>query len=313
MVAINTNYKNDTPSIQAIEEQLKHIADAGFSYVQWGHDWLGEYIYSSIEMVQIKHLLAQYHFKVKGIHAAEGGTRYDRGRLNFGYRYTNRKDYTSLNEYTRLAGIDLIKNRIDLACMIDAQEIVLHMQLPYRELRENTDIKQKYWEQAFKSFDELEPYCRARGIRIAMENLLTPQADQTDQFDRLFDRYKSDFMGFCFDSGHGSLVCSADHLFFAKRYTDRIIAVHLQDTDGISSEFMDDDLAVLKHDKHALPFTGIINWDELARIVARSPYELPVVLEVILAGDTLEKEISLLKKAFASAEKLDKMVETYRK
>jgi len=313
MTAINTNYKNDTSSMEAIEEQLKNIADAGFSHVQWGHDWLGEYIYSNIEMVQIKRLLSQYHFKVKGIHATEGGTRYEKGRLNFGYRYTNRKDYTSLNEYTRLAGIDLIKNRVDLACMIDAKEIILHMQLPYRELRENKEFKKRYWEQTFKSFDELESYCKTRGVKIAMENLLTPQNDQTDQFDRLFDRYKVDFMGFCFDSGHGSLVGLEDHLFFAKRYTDRIIAVHLQDTDGIPPELIDDDLAVLTHDKHALPFTGVINWDELARLVAQSPYELPVTLEVILAGDTHDKEISLLKEAFACAEKLNKMVEKYRK
>ena len=44
MAAINTNYKNDTSSIEAIEEQLKNIADAGFSHVHWSHDWLGEYI-----------------------------------------------------------------------------------------------------------------------------------------------------------------------------------------------------------------------------------------------------------------------------
>ena len=313
MVAINVNYKNDTPQIEAIEDQLKNIADAGFSHVQWGHDWVGEYVYSNIEMVQIKHLLDKYHFKVKGLHATEGDTRYEIGRLNFGYRYKNRKDYTSLNEYTRLAGVDLIKNRVDLACMIEAGEIVLHMELPYLDLKENKDFKKRYWEQAFKSFDELESYCKARGVKIAVENLLTPLKGQTSQFDTLFDRYDGDFMGFCFDSGHGSLVSLDDHLFFARRYKDRIIALHLQDTDGIAPELIDNDLAVGKHDKHALPFTGVINWDELAGIVAQSPYELPVTLEVVLRGDTHDKEMSLLKEAFETGEKLNKMVENFRK
>ena len=313
MAAININYKNDTSNMEAIEEQLKNIADAGFSHVQWGHDWLGEYTYSNIEMVQIKQLIGQYNFKVKGVHATEGGTRYENGHLNFGYRYKNRKDYTSLNEYTRLAGVELIKNRVDLAYMIEAKEIVLHMQLPYLELRENKDFKKRYWEQAFKSFDELELYCKTRGVKIAIENLLTPLKEQTKQFDRLFDRYEFDFMGFCFDSGHGTLVSLDDHLFFAKRYNDRIIALHLQDTDGISPELIDDDLAVLKHDKHALPFTGVINWNELAKIVAQSPYELPVTLEVVLKADTYEEEMFNLKDALRKAEKLNEMIKTCKK
>ncbi len=316
MVAINTNYKNDISIIEAIEEQLKNIADAGFSHVQWGHDWRGEYIYSNIEMVQIKQMLGKYNFKLKGLHAAEGGIRnsLENGNLDFGHRYKNRKDYTSLNEYTRLAGVELIKNRIDLAYMIEAKEIVLHMQLPYVELRENEDFKKRYWEQAFKSFDELESYCKARGVKIAVENLLcTPQQEQIDQFDKLFARYDFDFIGFCFDSGHGTLVSLDDHLFFAKRYKDRIIALHLQDTDGIAPELIEDGLEVLKHDKHALPFTGIINWDELAKIVAQSPYELPVTLEVILKADTYEEEMFNLKDALGKAEKLNEMVKSYRK
>jgi sugar phosphate isomerase/epimerase len=316
MAAINTNYKNDISNIEAIEDQLKNIADAGFSHVQWGHDWLGEYIYSKIEMVQIKEMLGRHTFKVKGLHAAEGGIKYPlkNGKFDFGIRYKNRKDYTSLNEYTRLAGVELVKNRVDLACMIEAKEIVLHMQLPYIELRENKDFKKRYWEQVFKSFDELKAYCKPRDVKIAVENLLcTPLQEQIAQFDKLFTRYDFDFMGLCFDSGHASLICFDDHLVFAKRYKDRIIALHLQDTDGIAMELMNDDLAVLKHDKHALPFTGIINWDELAKIIAQSPYELPVTLEIAITADTVEKEMADLKDALVTAEKFNQMVKNYRK
>lgn len=315
MAAINTNYKNDISTIEAIEKQLKNIAAAGFSHVHWGHDWLGEYIYSNIEMVQIKKMLDKYNFKVKGLHATEGGIKYlsKNGKLDFGNRYKNRKDYTSLNEYTRLAGVELIKNRVDLAYMIEAKEIVLHMQLPYVELRENKDFKKRYWEQAFKSFDELKIYCKTRDVKIAIENLLcTPLQEQIDQFDKLFERYDLDFMGFCFDSGHGVLVNLKDHLILAKRYKDRIIALHLQDSDGIAPDLMDDNLALVKHDKHALPFTGVINWDELVKIISESPYELPVTLEVVLAADTYEEEMFNLKDAWVKAEKLNEMVKNYR-
>lgn len=40
---------------------------------------------------------------------------------------------------------------------------------------------------------------------------------------------------------------------FKKRYKDRIIALHLQDNDGIAQELMEDGLAALEHDKHAQP------------------------------------------------------------
>lgn len=314
MAAINTNYKNDISAIEDIEEQLKNIADTGFSHVQWGHDWLGEYVYSQIEMVQIKKMLAKYNFKVKGLHATEGGTRQvsKKGEPVFGTRHKNRKDYTSLNEYSRLAGVELIKNRVDLAYLIEAKEIVLHMKLPYLELNKDEDFKKRYWEQAFKSFDELVAYCIARKVKIALENLMTPLQGQIDQFDRLFERYDGDFMGLCFDSGHASLVSLNDYLILARRYKDRIIALHLQDTDGIAPELMDNDLAVLKHDKHAIPFTGVINWDELAKIIAESSYELPVTLEVEIRADTYEEEMCHLKDALSAGEKLNKMVEGHR-
>ena len=67
MVAINTDYKNDTPTIETMEEDLKNIADAGFSHVHWGYDWKGEYIYTDIEMVQIKKMLGNHNLKMKGV------------------------------------------------------------------------------------------------------------------------------------------------------------------------------------------------------------------------------------------------------
>ncbi len=314
MAAINTDYKDTVPTIEAIEDQLKNIADAGFSHVHWGHDWRGEYIYADIEMVQIKELLGKYNLKLKGIHATEGGMHYSStgSKCVLGMRYNNRKDYTSLNEYARLAGVELIKNRVDLAYIIGSKEIVLHMELPYVELRADEDFKNKYWQQVFKSFDELETYCKMRNVKIAFENLLAPLRDQIEQFDMLFARYKSDFVGFCFDSGHGTLVSSDERLIFAERYKNRIIALHLQDTDGISPELINDHAALFKHDKHALPFTGVVNWDELARIIAQSPYELPVILELDIKADTHEGEMSQLKEALEKAEKINAMILSYR-
>lgn len=318
MVAINTDYKNDIPSIEAIEEQLARISEAGFSYVQWVHDWQGEYIYSDIEFIQIKKLLDKYDLKVKGIHASEGGVRARKvdGKLAFINRYRNkenRKDYTSTDEYTRLAGVELIKNRVDLAYVIGAKEIILHMQLPYMELKESEKSREEYWEQVFKSLDELENYCKAMGVRIALENMIcTPIEYQIKQFDKLFNRYDHDFLGFCFDSGHSALMSPDDRLIFAKRYLDRIIALHLHDNDGIDADALDNDVEVLKGDKHKIPFEGVIEWEKLAKIIAKSPYELPITLELTIVEESIEKEMERLRKAKASGERLNKLVKGYR-
>ena len=42
-----------------------------------------------------------------------------------------RKDYTSDLEPNRIAGVELIKNRVELTHVLGGNEIVLHMYLPY--------------------------------------------------------------------------------------------------------------------------------------------------------------------------------------
>ena len=42
------------------------------------------------------------------------------------------KDYTSSTEYSRLAGLELVKNRVELARVLDAHAIVLHLNLPWQ-------------------------------------------------------------------------------------------------------------------------------------------------------------------------------------
>ena len=87
-------------------------------------NWEGEYLYSKSEMFQTRDVLKDYGIHAHSIHASEGGKRTVHtpdGKLRYRnrYRLTDiRKDYTSTNEYLRLAGVDLLKNRIDLCTYI---------------------------------------------------------------------------------------------------------------------------------------------------------------------------------------------------
>lgn len=311
MIAIATDYLGEIPSTYEIEERLKNIAEAGFTHIHWCHDWEGGYIYSTYEIEQIDCWLKKYNLKMKGIHASEGGKRPNKdGKYKYRNKFDNRKDYTSFNEYNRLAGVELIKNRVDLAEKTGATEVVLHMQMPYKDMDESQTFKDKYWEQVFKSFDELEKYCVPKGIRIAVENLIgTPAKYQMEQFDKIFNRYGIEFLGFCFDSGHGVLMQAEHHLEIVRRYKNRLIALHLNDNAGISKEDLKDDVKIADADTHLIITKGSIDLDSLAQIIADSPYKLPITME--LSCKTEEKEF--LNEAYKIGVKFNELVSKSKK
>ena len=309
-----TDYNNDLHNWTEIERQIRFLAEAGFTHTQWMQNWQGEYLYSRSEMFQARDVLRHYDICAHSIHATEGGERLTtvNGKPLFRNRYRLediRKDYTSKNEYLRLAGVDLLKNRIDLCTHIGASVMVLHMQLPYILFEEKPQEKTAYYRQVMKSFDEVQEYAKAAGVRIALENMIcTPQKYQDEQFDLLFNEYDSDFLGFAYDSGHGSLMCREDHYHFLKKYNDRLYATHLQDNASIPDDllFQEDgdqaDLEVLRHDSHWVPNVdgslgrGILDWDKIAKYVAKAPMQLPADFEVVLTvkeGD-LEDELNQL-------------------
>ena len=307
-------------SPESMDWQLKKLADAGFSHVHWCHDWDFEYLYSKWEIIQIKELFEKYHLKAKGVHASEGNTRFRviDGQHRFLNRHRlrdSRKDITSPYEYNRLSGMELVLNRVDLAHAIGAEEIVLHMVLPYEDFEADGAFKELYWKQVFKSFDEMESYCRAKNVRIAIENIMcTPKEYQFEQFDRLFDRYSPEYMGICFDSGHSILACNECRHEFLERYYGRLVAVHLHDNKSVDMSLSTDrDGAIQQSDRHMLPFTGVTDWDRVCELIASSPYKLPLILELIIPHKTLEEETEGLRKAKEVGERLTRMVLAHRR
>jgi sugar phosphate isomerase/epimerase len=310
MITINTDYKGEIPFTNDIEKTLRKISEAGFTYVHWCHEWEGNYLYCTSEMQQIKEWFDKYNLKAKGIHASEGAARPQKnGKYQYRNDYDNRKDYTSENEYNRIAGVELIKNRVDLAHVLGTKEIVLHMQLPWKSIEESEEFKNKYYEQVFKSFDELEPYCKEKNVRIAVENLLgTPFKYQKEQFDKILKRYHKNFVGFCFDSGHGLIMSEDNPLQLVERYKDRLIALHLNDNLGATPKHLNNDLTTSKQDLHMRPFEGLLDWDRLIKIIAESAYELPLIMELSCKKETEEE---FLKKSFEAGKKLNKLLEKY--
>lgn len=311
MLGFSTDYWGESKNTAEIEATLRAIAEAGFTHVHWCHEWDGDYTYSLYEMLQIRQWMDKYGLKAKGLHATEGHSRSSiLGKYKYRWEAQNRKDYTSENELNRLAGVELLKNRIDMAAVLGATEIVLHMQLPYRSFEQEPGFRDRYYAQVCKSFDELQYFCKARGVRICIENLLgTPNEHQTYQLDLLFDRYDRDFVGYCCDTGHALVTSAVDPLELPQRYADRMYFIHCSDNLGLACpECWEDDIQMTHCDLHRIPFEGKFDWDGFAKIVARAPFELPVVLEV----GAKEREADYLARNFEAGMRLERMVETYR-
>jgi sugar phosphate isomerase/epimerase len=270
MFALSTDYNGESRNTKNILRTLSAIAQAGFSHIHWCHEWQGSYLYSPGEMRQLGDWLDKLGLKARGIHGSCGEIKSQYAtEQDFDAERENLKDYVSLNEYNRMAGVELVKNRIDLAVELGTADVALHLPLPYRIFENDRLFKEKFYAAACKSFDELHDYCLEKGTRICIENLPdSPESFQREMFDRLFARYNSSYMGICFDTGHGNIT-SRDCLYFARRYADRLFIVHINDNRGAS-------------DEHLIPFEGTFNWEGFAELLAKSDFKLPYLFEIIM-------------------------------
>ena len=284
MLVLTTDFHGTSRNSVQIKATLEKIAGAGFTHVHWGHEGGGSYLYSQHEMLQIREWCGGFGLKVKGVHTPSGE------------RNSDLKDYASTNEYNRLAGVELIKNRVDLAYILEAQGIIVHLKLPW-QLMEKEGFSEDYLKITYKTFDELEPYCKTRHIRLCVENVYTLPSLGCQIFDALCRRYDSDFMGFCFDTGHACVHCKENQLVYAERYNDRMFMIHIHDNHGVT-------------DEHLIPFEGVFDWEGFAKVLARSPYSLPILVESM--NEAGEEDVTWLKRAFEAGNRFTAKVENLR-
>jgi sugar phosphate isomerase/epimerase len=237
-------------------------------------------------MLQIREWCDEFGLLAKGVHATAGEHNSDL------------KHYVSADDYNRLAGVELVKNRVDLAHILDAEAIVLHLYLPWERFDADKDYRDLFYSYVLKSFDELEAYCKTRHIRICVENdNSTPEKHTYHMYDTLFGRYSADYMGLCFDTGHAAMICKENCLEYAEHYKDRLFMIHIHDNQGI-------------HDEHLLPFEGCFNWEGFAPVLAHSSYNFPILMECSLRGES--DESAWLEKAFAVGSRFSSMVQKYK-
>jgi sugar phosphate isomerase/epimerase len=266
-LSITTDFARDTGSP---EPYLRLIASAGFTHIHWCHHWNTDFLYLTSEVDQIHRWLDELGLHLLDIHASDG----------------SEKKWASLREYERLAGVELVKNRIDMAAALGSDVIVMHIPSHFDDVLE----QDAGWLQLRKSLDALKPYVASKGVRIAIENTT---AASLRGIHTLFGFYQPDFLGLCFDCGHSNLI--DDGLDQLDKLKHRLIAVHLHDNDG-------------NGDQHNIPFTGTVDWPRLARLLAASSYKKCISMESNIHRTGISDEGEFLAKAYAAGIKLTAMV-----
>jgi len=261
MLSIATDYARDTGDPSSY---LKHIAEAGFSHIHWCHQWNTDFLCSRWEVEQIQKWLGECGLQLLDLHGSAGCE----------------KGWASPQEYQRLAGVELVRNRVEMTAALSADVVVMHVPAD----PDSAAVR--------RSLDALEPFCRERNVRIAIENGSFPTIQ------RLLSEYSPEYLGLCYDSGHGHKDGDGlDHLDGLK---DRLICVHCHDNDGAG-------------DDHNLLFLGTVDWNRLARIIAESAYTKCVNMEVGMARSGVQDERAFLSKAFETGVAFSRMIAACRR
>jgi len=250
------------------EPYLRRIAEAGFTHVHWCHHWNTDFLHSQHEIEQVGRWLRDFGLGLTDLHGSAG----------------QEKAWIAREEYVRRAGVELVENRIRMAAQLGADVMIMHVPLLGDPAAEPT-----LWDRARRTLDELEPCARQCGVRIAIEN------GSHDDIERLLAVYPPDYLGLCYDSGHGNMD-GAGLSRLEAGLKDRLISVHLHDNDGRS-------------DQHNIPMRGTVDWPRLAHLVAESPYQKWVSLETLIASSGIGDAGKFLAAARRAALSLAQMIQ----
>ena len=169
-------------------------------------------------------------------------------------------DLSSLDEDVRLKAIEKQKALVEMGMCLEPEVLVLHPDVGRTE-EKDWHLRHKALKESLKDF---APWCKEKGLKIALENLTQISAFQKSEF--LLDvinSVDSDNIGICLDVNHLFLESHKD---FIKNAGKHIITMHISDYDGIN-------------EKHHVPGKGVINWKELLSLLDEIGYDHTLIFE----------------------------------
>ena len=187
-------------------------------------------------------------------------------------------DLSVLDEEERLQAIERQKEAIEFSKHLGYETVVLHPDTG-KVPEEDYDKRHKALIESLKDF---APWCKERGIKIAVENLTQVSSCQTSAaLLEVIEGAGCDNVGICFDVNH---LFKETHRDFIKNAGEYILTMHTTDNDG-------------EVEKHWFPGDGVIDWKELLELLDEIGYDSTMICECasILSKDDYPQMLVRLK------------------
>lgn len=243
------------------QKAIKLAKEAGFDSIDYSYYWLNSTATEAVLGESYKE-----YAKTLRAYLDEIGITCNQAHAPFGVNPDEPLDLTS-------KGFLETVRAIESASILGADNIIVHsLNCPKETVKEKN----------LAFFRALEPYAKNAGIHISLENLFRGAESYyclkngSIVFDGLFGTPQeinslldelSDTFTLCVDLGHAAITRNNPSEFLRNIRTNRLHALHVQDTD-------------FKGDRHFLPYTGLLNWNEISKAIADINYDGDLTLEV---------------------------------
>ena len=176
-------------------------------------------------------------------------------------------DLSDDNEEIRKQAVENQKEIVNLALELNPEVLVLHAS------RGSVDSTNRASRRAalVKSLKEFAPWCKERGLKIALENLIPGSLlMSSDDLISVIEEVNSGNIGICFDVNH---LFAEPHADFIKKAGKHIITMHISDNDGI-------------RERHFEPGDGVLDWHLIFTEMDKLGYNATMICEL---GSVLSK------------------------
>ena len=172
----------------------------------------------------------------------------------------------------------IIVRSIEVSAALGAKCVVVHPlhHIPYYENRD------KLFDMNMQFYRSLIPVAKSNGIKIAVENMfqrdklrgnyvIDSTCSRPDEFCKYIDTLDSEYIVACLDIGHTTLISgNADASEFIRILgRERLQTLHIHDND-------------LKNDRHVIPFSGKVDWYQVAKALGEIDYTGDWVYECLM-------------------------------
>lgn len=207
-----------------MEQKLKLFRKYGFEYLHWCDDWANDKMYNRSEMNDYRELLEDVGLKCLDVHGTA----------------TRRYSIDAHDPDDHKIYIKLLENRIEFTAIVGGDVVVVHP--PDYEKPET----QKRLLRSMEAIERVQNLCKEHGVILAIENCSPGDEALLEQY---FEAYPTEFVGFCYDSGHANMNKNFEEL---KKFRERLVVTHLHDNKG-------------DRDAHQFPGYGTIDWKQVLK------------------------------------------------